>query len=216
MNFPKSAFVVPMMALFLALSLARGASAQQEEPSVGNLFIDAYMKKDQAGMRELIKTRTAEFPPEVMAMVQYAMAPDTPKNEADFLFNIAGNISALYGETTGDQRLLDAVRANYQNLLDRRKAGSLPPEAVEAAKKAILELGKDQWQVRVFRLDETGALLVEIDVRESAGGAGFTPRIDLKQTQQAKEIIKENLPGVKQGKISWSSMGVGLKTAFLE
>jgi hypothetical protein len=37
----------------------------------------------------------------------------------------------------------------------------------------------------------------------------------MKTSRQAKEIVEKNLPNIKSGKISWSSMGVGLKTVLL-
>lgn len=203
--------------LLLTLSLfSIPAEAQQEAPSVGNLFIQAYEKSDEAAMKELIKTRTSEFPGEVKAMVEYAMSPDAAPEEQDYLFSVAGLIARMYGDQTGDQRLFEAIKANYAALRERRKAGAMDPNAVAVAKKEITELGSGNWRINVFKLDRNGDLIVEIDVRESTGGANFTPRIEFKVSEKTKEIIKAKLPVVKKAKISWSSMGVGLKTAFIE
>ncbi len=202
--------------LLILLAFTLPAVADEDEPSVGNLFIKAYQEKNESAMKELIKTRTQEFPPEVKAMIEYAMSPGVSAGEQDFLFNIAGTISSMFGEQTGDKRLLNAVKMNYQRVLQARQAGALPPESVEKAKKELSELGGGNWRVTYIKLNENNDLIIEIDVKESTGGAGFTPRISIKESQQAKEIIKRDLPKIKKGKISWSSMGVGLKTAFLE
>ncbi len=183
---------------------------------MGNLFIQAYEKNDEAAMKEIIKTRTGEFPGEVKAMVEYAMAPDTDPEEQDYLFGVAGLIARMYGDQTGDQRLFEAIKANYATLRERRRASAMDPNAVAAAKKEITEMGSGNWRINVFKLDRNGNLIVEIDVKESTGGANFTPRIEFKVSEKAKEIIKAKLPGVKKAKISWSSMGIGLKTVFIE
>jgi len=212
----KAAFIAQGLAFSFALTLATTCFAE-DAPSVGNLFIEAYTAKDKAKMEELIKTRTKEFPPEVQAMVEYALSPGVSPEEQDFLFNIAGNIAAMYGKHTGDDRLLKAVRANYSNVLNKRKSSALTPALVKAIKKELTTIGEGRWRVRIIKLDENGALIVDIDVKEpEGGGEGFTPHIDFKKSQKAKEMIKAKLPKVTKGKISWTSMGVGLKTAFLD
>ena len=125
-------------------------------------------------------------------------------------------MAAMYADQSGDKRLLNAVMGTFQNYNSRKDSSALSPEVVANTKKELETLGKGNWKVTVFKRDATGDLLVEIAVKESSGGEGFTPRIEFKQGQQAKEIIKKNLPDVKKGKVSWSSMGVGLKVAFLD
>ncbi|MGK7345139.1 MAG: hypothetical protein ACNS63_04960 [Candidatus Nitrospinota bacterium M3_3B_026] len=196
-------------------SLAPEALAQGREPSVGNLFIEAYDNKDEEGMRELVRTRTDEFPPEVQAMVEYAMSSRSIPPEQDFLFNIALIISRMYEEETGDGRLYAAVEQNLGKLIERRKKQSLDPEAVEETKEEITELGDGAWRIRSFDVNPDGSLEVQIDVKEATGGS-FTPRIGMDESRKAKEIVKKHLPGVRKGKIVWSSMGIGLKTVFLE
>ncbi len=78
----------------------------------------------------------------------------------------------------------------------------------------MLALGGGSWRVNEFELDEDGSLDIDIDVRDNSKNS-FTPRIDMKTSRQAKEIVEKNLPNIKSGKISWSSMGVGLKTVLL-
>jgi len=202
--------------LLLSLSLFATHAAAQKDPSVGNLFIEAYEKKDEAAMEKLIETRAAEFPAEVKAMIEYSMSPKAGKQEQDYLFGVAGLIARMYGDHTGDMRLFEAVKANYGSVLKNRKATTLDPNVVLGLKKKIAKLGKGDWRVNTFKLDHDGHLVVEIDVRESSGGAGFTPRIEFKKSVETKDIIKAGLPAVKKGKISWSSMGVGLKTVFIE
>ena len=205
------------LALLLAVFSAPGPTqAQEEAPSVGNLFIKAYMDKNKDEMKKLVSTRTKEFPPEVKAMVEYALSPDAQKEEQDFLFNIAGMISKMYADQTGDKRLLDAVRSNYESLLKTRGSSGLTRQAVAAVKKELADLGGGDWRVSHMDMNDNSELIIEIDVRASSGGEGFTPHIDFRKSKKAKDIVKKHLPGVKKGKISWSSMGVGLKTAFLE
>lgn len=202
--------------LAMACLVAFGSPAiGQDEPSVGNLFIQAFDRQDEEGMRELIKTRTNEFPMEVKAMVEYAMSPRAIPEEQDFLFQIAYIISKMYEEETGDGRLLGAVKSNYEKMAGKRKAMSLPKEAVEQTKKDLGDLGEGTWRINTFKLDQEGALNIEIDVKESSGG-GYTPQIGFKESQKAKEIVKKNIPNVHKGKIVWSSMGIGLKTVFLD
>ncbi|MDH5638796.1 MAG: hypothetical protein OEZ04_09910 [Nitrospinota bacterium] len=200
--------------LIAALAFATPAVAQ-DGPSVGQLFIQAYDKKDEKQMKELIKTHADQVPGEVKAMVEYAASPEAPPDARDFIFNIAGMMSKMYADQTGDDRLLNAVRATYMNVMKAQQGPSLDPEAVEKAKKEISALGKDQWRVTIFELGEDGALVVEIDVRES-NGAELTPKIDFRKSKQVGELVKARFPDVKKGKISWSSMGVGLRTLFLE
>jgi hypothetical protein len=189
--------------------------ANSEEQSVGNVFIDLFNNNDKAGMEQLMKSRTGEVPDEVQSMVKYAMGPDSSKDEQDFLFNIAGTMSQMYQEATGDERLLGAVQQNYAKLLEERKASALPQDKVQNAKKALDKLGKGAWRIRTFKVIADLGLLIEIDVNDSASGGNFTPRIDFRTSQKAKEIVNKELPDFKEGKISWSSMGVGLKIIFL-
>ncbi len=203
-------------AVLLSLALPATTVSAQEEASAGMLFIEAFNNKDEAAMKKLIETRTEEFPNEVVDMVGYAMSPDASPDEQDFLFFIADLIARMHSEHTGDKRLLAAVQSNYRALMERRGVTVLSPEAVDKTKKELVALGKGDWRVLVFKLDDGGALIIEVDIKESSGGAAFVPSVDFKTSQKAREIIKANLPNVTKGKISWSSMGVGLKTAFLD
>lgn len=204
-------------ALAVAFAVFSGAPAMAEDLTVGQLFIKAFDKKDEKGMKEIIKTRAAEVPGEVKEMVEYAMSDDAGPEARDFIMNIAGMMSKIYADQTGDDRLLNAVRTNYEKL----KAGAKPQApvvdsgAVEQAKKEVATLSGDQWKILMVRLDEEGSLLVDIDVKESTDGE-LTPKIDFKKSQAAKELIKKKFPAFSKGKISWSSMGVGLKTLFLD
>jgi len=212
----RSSILIPCAALLFAVIWALPGMAQQEELSVGNAFINAFDNKDEAAMKSLIKTRSKEVPGEIQAMVEYSLSPDASPQEQDYLFNIAGTMAQMYGEITGDKQLLSAVKVNYMALVDRRKAAALPPDSVKKVKEKLLSLGKGNWRIMVFKLDSNRELLVEIDMKESAGGEGFTPTVDFKTSQKAKEIVKRDLPGIKKGRVSWSSMGVGLKTVFIE
>ena len=209
-------------ALMLSVALTvSNAWAQAAAPSVGNLFIEAFEKKDEKKMRELIKTKTAEFPPEVKEMVEYASAPSTPPQEQDFLFNVAGTIAKMYADETKDERLLNAVRVNYSKIMDARKkhqpgGGGISEEAIAKAKKELVELGKGEWRVNIFEIAPDGTLKIEIDVKETSGGEGLTPKISIATTNKAKEEIAKHLPNVKKGSISWLCMGVALRTVFLE
>jgi hypothetical protein len=214
-------------ALTLSLALtASNAWAQAAAPSVGNLFIEAFEKKDEKKMRELIKTRAAEFPPEVKEMVEYASAPGTAPQEQDFLFNVAGIIAKMYADETKDERLLNAVRLNYSKVMESRKkhqpgggaAGghAVSEETIAKVKKELAELGKGDWRVNIFDISPEGKLTVEIDVRETSGGEGMTPKISIATSNKAKEEIIKHLPSVKSGSISWLSMGVALRTVFIE
>jgi len=213
----KSSILFSCAALIFAVVWAQPGMAQQEEKlSVGNAFINAFDNKDEAAMKSLIKTRSKEVPGEVQAMVEYSLSPDASPQEQDYLFNIAGTMAQMYGEITGDKRLLSAVKTNYLVLLDKRKAAALPPDSVKKVKEKLLAMGKGNWRIMVFKLDANKELLVEIDMKESAGGESFTPTVDFKTSQKAKEIVQKELPEIKKGRVSWSSMGVGLKTVFIE
>lgn len=215
MTFRKFMQITPGLIAFVLLFWTAPVFSQEEEPSIGNLFIDAYNAQDEAAMKSLIKTRPEEVPGEVQAMVEYSLSPDAGPEEQDFLFNIAGIMAGMYSEVTGDERLLSAVKKNYMALMDRRKAASLPPDSVEKVKKALLELGKGNWRIRLFRMYPEKGLVIEIDIRESAGGDSLTPTIPFRISNKAKEIVKSGLPKIKSGKIVWSSIGIGLKTVFL-
>jgi len=216
MNFQKLMQMAPGLIASVLLFWIQPVFSQEEEgQSVGNLFIQAYNEQNEAAMRDLIKTKSEEVPGEVQAMVEYSLSPDSGPQEQDFLFNIAGTMAQMYGEITGDERLLSAVKKNYMALMDRRKAAALPPDSVKKVKEELLSLGKGDWRIRLFRMDPELGLVVEIDIRESSGGEGTTPSIDFRTGNKAKEIVKSGLPEIKGGKIVWSSLGVGLKTVFL-
>lgn len=207
----------------LTLSIALNASntwAQASGPSVGNLFIEAFDKKDEKKMRELIKTRAAEFPQEVKDMVSYASSPEAAPQEQDFLFNIAGTIAKMYAEETKDERLLNAVRSNYQKVMDARKkqqpGGAISEETIAKVKKELVELGKGDWRVTIFEVSPDGKVTIEIDVKESSGGEGVTPKIGIATSNKAREEVSKHLPNIKGGSISWLSMGVSLRTVFIE
>lgn len=213
-------FLTAALTLSVAFAVSN-AWAQAAAPSVGNLFIEAFDKKDEKKMRELIKTRAAEFPMEVKEMVEYASAPTTPPQEQDFLFNIAGTISKMYADETKDERLLSAVRGNYAKVLEERKkhqpgGGGVSEETIAKAKKELIEMGKGDWRVNIFEVSPDGKLTVEIDVKESSSGEGLTPKIDLATSNKVKKEIVKRFPNVKSGSISWLSMGVALRTVFLE
>lgn len=212
--------MIAALTLSVALNVSN-AWAQAAASSVGNLFIEAFDKKDEKKMRELIKTRAAEFPPEVKEMVGYASSPDVAPQEQDFLFNIAGTIAKMYADETKDERLLNAVRANYQKVMDARKkqqpgGGGVSEEAIAKAKKELAELGKGEWRVNIFEISPDGKLTVEIDVKESSGGEGFTPKISIATSNKAKAEVTKHFPSIKSGSISWLSMGVALRTIFIE
>lgn len=221
MRYFKTCFIVVSAMTFLLVSWTLQVQGQEEEePSVGVLFIQAFDNNDEKAMRELIKTRPDEFPQEVKEMVMYAMSPNAVPEEQDFIMMIAGTIAKMHSEHTGDERLLAAVRANHQKLMERRREHALPAEGVQKVKKELTTLGNKNWSVRSVRLDSSGGLLVEIEVNADTGTGGeftegFTPRIDFKKSKKAKEIVQKNLPNIKKGKISWSSMGIGLKAVFL-
>ena len=215
MIFRKLMQIAPVLIASVLLLWIPPVFSQEEEPSVGNLFIDAFDKQDETAMRSLIKNKAAEVPSEVKAMVEYSLSPDAGPQEQDFLFNIAGTMAQMYGEETGDKRLLAAVKSNYESLLKRRQAATLPPDSVEKVKKELLELGKGNWRIRLFRMNPEKGLVVEIDIKESTGGESLTPTVDFRTSNKAKEIVKSGLPNIKSGKIVWSSIGIGLKTVFL-
>jgi hypothetical protein len=215
-------FLTAALMLSVALTVSN-AWAQAAAPSVGNLFIEAFEKKDEKKMRELIKTRTAEFQPEVKEMVEYASNPSTAPQEQDFLFNIAGTIAKMYADETKDERLLNAVRANYTKIIEARKkqqpsggGGAVSEETIAKVKKELAELGKGDWRVNIFDISPDGKLTVEIDVRETSGGEGMTPKVSIATSNKAKEEIAKHLPNIKKGSISWLSMGVALRTVFIE
>jgi hypothetical protein len=222
MRLPGARVAILTAALMLSFALTVSRTwAQAAAPTVGNLFIEAFEKKDEKKMRELIKTRTAEFQPEVKEMVEYASAPTTSPQEQDFLFNIAGTIAKMYADETKDERLLNAVRGNYSKIMENRKkhqhgGGAVSDEAIAKARKELGELGKGDWRVNIFDISPDGKLTVEIDVKETSGGEGFTPKISIATSNKAKEEIAKHFPNVKKGSISWSCMGVALRTVFLE
>lgn len=196
-----------------------GQARAEEQASVGNAFIEAFDKKDEAAMANIIKTRAAEVPEEVKGMIEYAVSPGANPQEQDFLFNIAGTMAQMYSKNTGDERLLAAVRTNYQNVIEKRKGGggaaAASAQALDKIKNDLQALGNGDWRVSVIRIDAEGGLDVEIDVKESSGGESLTPHIERSKTEEAKKIVAKHLPNMKKGKILWTSAGVGLKTAFI-
>tara|TARA_Y100000031_G_C7965558_1_gene267962 strand:- start:253 stop:570 length:318 start_codon:yes stop_codon:yes gene_type:complete len=104
--------------------------------------------------------------------------------------------------------------------MERRSEKALPAEGVQKVKDELITLGDNTWRIQSVRLDSSGGLLIEIEVDAETGTGGtfkegFTPRIDFKKSKKAKEIVQKNLPNMKKGKISWTSMGIGLKVVFL-
>jgi hypothetical protein len=205
-----------VVALFAAIIAAPAAFG--EEQTAGQLFVQAFDKKDDKAMKEIIKVHAAEVPGEVKDMVEYAMSPEANPQAKEFIINVAGLMAKIYADQTGDARLLAAVQTNYEKLQAGSKpkaAPALEAAAVEQAKKDIAGLSAGQWRVLSVALDEEGALQVEIDVKEAAEG-DLTPKIDFKKSQEVKSMVMKKFPAFKKGRISWSGMGVGLKTLFLE
>lgn len=186
-----------------------------EEVSVGNAFIEAYDRKDDAAMQSIIKSRAAEVPEEVKSMVQYAVSPKASPDEQDFLFNIAGTMSQIYAKQTGDDKLLGAVQQNYNAVLEKRQGGGVSKSMEDKTKKELVEIGKGLWRVTTFKVTDEGALDVEIDVKESTDDSKNL-KIAFKDGVKAKEIIQKNLPKVKSGQIRWSTGGLGFKTVMLD
>ncbi len=209
--------------IFLGFTALAPQAVAAEQESVGQAFIKAYDKKDQAGMAEVIKSRASEVPDEIKEMVGYAVSPDVKPEDQDFIFNIAGTMSKIYADQTKDDRLLGAVRQNYQSVLEKRKGGggapkdgvSISQESLDKAKKELSDLGKGEWRVVTFKVDGEGNLDAEVDVKELTKGEDLTPKIDMATAKKAKDIIDKALPKVRGGKILWTSSGVGLKTVFL-
>ncbi len=199
--------------LFPFMFNLQGVRAEEEQKSVGNLFIEAFDKQDQQAMENLIKTRADEVPGEVQAIVGYCLSPDSGPQEQDFLFNIAGIMASIYGEQTGDKRLLSAVKMNFEELQKRRGATALSKEAVENVKKEFASLGEGTWIIRSFKMVPEKGLIIEVVIRETADG--LTPKVDFKTSNKGKSVVEANFPNVKKGKITWSSLGVGLRTVFL-
>jgi len=187
-----------------------------EEKSVGNLFIEAYDRGNKAEMNKIIQDRADEVPQEVKEMVEYAMSPDASPQEQDFLFNIAGTMAMIYGQVTGDKRLLEAVKGNFKTLKASREENSIPADTVVKIKKELTDLGKGSWKIVNFTMDQENGLVIDIDVMDKNDKEGFSPKIDIKTSNLARDIVKKHLPNVKKGKIGWSSIGVGLKMVFLE
>ncbi len=217
-----SKIAVFMFSIIIAgVAMLPGQAKAEEQVSVGNAFIEAFDKKDEAAMVNIIKTRAAEVPEEVKGMIEYAVSPGANPQEQDFLFNIAGMMAQIFSKNTGDERLLAAVRMNYQTVIDKRKGsgggggGGVSKDTLEKITKDITELGKGDWHVTVIRMDAEGGLDMEIDVKESTGGE-LTPHIERAKSDAAKKIVAKHLPNVKKGKIVWTSAGVGLKTVFVE
>jgi len=207
-----------LLVSFLFLGLTATPQAMAEEgASVGTAFIEAFDKKDAAAMKEIIKARGSEVPAEVKAMVEYATSPGASPQEQDFLFDVAGTMAQLYSKQVGDDRLLSDVTQNYQSVLDKRKGQggeAVSKGAEDQVKKKLMELGKGQWRITVFKVDAEGKLDVEIDVKESSGEE--MAKVETEASNEAMKIVKKHLPSIKGGKILWSSAGTGLKTVDLE
>jgi len=200
------------VAIGTAQFLAVPAVQAEKEVSIGQLFIDAFEKKDPKGMEAVILKYKEGVPGEVQAMLGYALSADVgSKDEQGFILMITQKMATVYKEKTGDARLLTAVTANIQKALGAQNANEAKLGKI---KEDLTKLGKGNWRVGTVKFDQEGKLKAEITLKERL--TGFADRyVSFKEAQKAEEIVKKHLPDAK-GRLEWSSGGVVMKVVLVE
>lgn len=199
--------------LFLALLFSGiNSMSSAEEAGIGQKFIDALESNNEAEMKAVIKSNKDNIPGEVKSMVEYAMSGQAEAGERDYLLNIAGIMATIYDKEFKDDRLQKFVIENINSLEKRaEKKAEKKASSADKIKDELVNLGKGEWIVTNFKVDNVSDVKIEIGFKES----GTAKNVSFGDSKKAKEIVLKYIPNAK-GRIDWISGGMAMKAVLLE
>ena len=202
--------------LFLALAFSGiGSISSAEEAGIGEKFIDALESNNEPEMKAIVKNNKDDIPGEVKALVEYAMAGEAGPDKRDYFLNIAGVMATIYDKEFKDDRLQKFVIANINSMEKKaEKKTEKKASSADKIKEELVNLGKGEWIVTNFKVDNVNDIKVEIGFKVS-GDSASAKNVSFADSKKAKEIILKYIPNAK-GRIDWMSGGMGMKAVLLE
>lgn len=199
--------------LFLALVFSGiNSISTAEETGIGEKFIDALESNNEPEMKAIVKNNKDDIPGEVKALVEYAMSLEGEPDKSGYFLNIAGIMATVYDNEFKDDRLQKFVIANIDSLGKKaEKKTEKKASSADKIKDELVSLGKGEWIVTNFKVDNVSDVKIEIGFKES----GTAKNVSFGDSKKAKEIVLKYMPNAK-GRIDWISGGMAMKAVLLE
>ena len=209
--------VFRVLAVFFLALVFSGISSisSAEEAGIGEKFIDALESNNEPEMKAIVKNNKDDIPGEVKALVEYAMSLEGEPDKSGYFLNIAGVMATVYDNEFKDDRLQKFVIANIDSLGKKaEKKTEKKASSADKIKDELVSLGKGEWIVTNFKVDNVNDIKVEIGFKVS-GDSASAKNVSFADSKKAKEIILKYIPNAK-GRIDWMSGGMGMKAVLLE
>ena len=199
--------------LFLALAFSGiGSISSAEDAGIGEKFIDALESNNEPEMKAIVKNNKDDIPGEVKALVEYAMSLEGEPDKSGYFLNIAGVMATVYDNEFKDDRLQKFVIANIDSLGKKaEKKTEKKASSADKIKDELVSLGKGEWIVTNFKVDNVSDVKIEIGFKET----GVAKNVSFGDSKKAKEIVLKYIPNAK-GRIDWISGGMAMKAVLLE
>src|SRR3972149_1704413 len=154
--------------LFLALVFSGiNSISTAEDAGIGEKFIDALESNNEPEMKAIVKNNKDDIPGEVKALVEYAMSLEGEPDKSGYFLNIAGVMATVYDNEFKDDRLQKFVIANMDSLGKKaEKKTEKKGTSSDKIKEEIVSLGKGDWIVTNFKVDDVNAIKIEIGFKE--------------------------------------------------
>ena len=209
--------VFRVLAVFFLALVFSGISSisSAEEAGIGEKFIDALESNNEPEMKAIVKNNKDDIPGEVKALVEYAMSLEGETDKSGYFLNIAGVMATIYDKEFKDDRLQKFVIANINSMEKKaEKKTEKKASSADKIKEELVNLGKGEWIVTNFKVDNVNDIKVEIGFKVS-GDSASAKNVSFADSKKAKEIILKYIPNAK-GRIDWMSGGMGMKAVLLE
>jgi len=206
--------VFRVLAVFFLALVFSGISSisSAEEAGIGEKFIDALESNNEPEMKAIVKNNKDDIPGEVKALVEYAMAGEAEPDKRDYFLNIAGVMATIYDKEFKDDRLQKFVIANINSMEKKaEKKTEKKASSADKIKDELVSLGKGEWIVTNFKVDNVSDVKIEIGFKET----GVAKNVSFGDSKKAKEIVLKYIPNAK-GRIDWISGGMAMKAVLLE
>jgi len=206
--------VFRVLAVFFLALVFSGISSisSAEEAGIGEKFIDALESNNEPEMKAIVKNNKDDIPGEVKALVEYAMSLEGEPDKSGYFLNIAGVMATVYDNEFKDDRLQKFVIANIDSLGKKaEKKTEKKASSADKIKDELVSLGKGEWIVTNFKVDNVSDVKIEIGFKET----GVAKNVSFGDSKKAKEIVLKYIPNAK-GRIDWISGGMAMKAVLLE
>jgi len=206
--------VFRVLAVFFLALVFSGISSisSAEEAGIGEKFIDALESNNEPEMKAIVKNNKDEIPGEVKALVEYGMSLEGEPDKRKYFLNVAGIMATVYDNEFKDDRLQKFVIANIDSLGKKvEKKAEKKGVSSDKIKEEIVNLGKGDWIVTNFKVDNVNDIKIEIGFKET----GIAKNVSFGDSKKVKEIVLKHIPNAK-GKIEWISGGMAMKAVLLE